>query len=169
MQYHLHKAGASRGFSTFASVHTPAAALLRNDVIRPARAGNGFSHSRSLHSAIRCAQRGDLRRRFLGTAGAIAMSAFFFTTCMMQVSANSIQMNGLNHGKSALQLGINGYEGSYNSSNNNRILFRGGDIDQDLFDYSLKPTPPIDFAHGTTTLSFVFQGGIVAAVDSRAR
>jgi 20S proteasome subunit beta 5 len=30
------------------------------------------------------------------------------------------------------------------------------------------PTPPLDFAHGTTTLSFTFNGGIVAAVDSRA-
>jgi 5'-3' exonuclease/20S proteasome alpha/beta subunit len=27
---------------------------------------------------------------------------------------------------------------------------------------------PLEFAHGTTTLSFVFQGGIIAAVDSRA-
>jgi 20S proteasome subunit beta 5 len=31
-----------------------------------------------------------------------------------------------------------------------------------------RPTPPLEFAHGTTTLSFSFQGGIVAAVDSRA-
>ena len=30
------------------------------------------------------------------------------------------------------------------------------------------PPPPLEFAHGTTTLSFVFQGGIIAAVDSRA-
>ena len=29
-------------------------------------------------------------------------------------------------------------------------------------------TPPLEFAHGTTTLSFTFDGGIVAAVDSRA-
>lgn len=28
--------------------------------------------------------------------------------------------------------------------------------------------PPLEFAHGTTTLSFTFDGGIVAAVDSRA-
>jgi 5'-3' exonuclease/20S proteasome alpha/beta subunit len=33
---------------------------------------------------------------------------------------------------------------------------------------SYPPPPPLEFAHGTTTLSFVFQGGIVAAVDSRA-
>ncbi|KAL7551293.1 LOW QUALITY PROTEIN: hypothetical protein ACHAWF_014475 [Thalassiosira exigua] len=31
-----------------------------------------------------------------------------------------------------------------------------------------KHTPPIEFAHVTTTAYFVFQGGIVAAVDSRA-
>jgi 20S proteasome subunit beta 5 len=31
-----------------------------------------------------------------------------------------------------------------------------------------RPTPPLEFAHGTTTLSFAFKGGIVAAVDSRA-
>ena len=29
-------------------------------------------------------------------------------------------------------------------------------------------TPPLDFFHGTTTISFKYQGGIVAAVDSRA-
>ena len=28
--------------------------------------------------------------------------------------------------------------------------------------------PPLEFAHGTTTISFIFQGGIIAAVDSRA-
>ena len=31
-----------------------------------------------------------------------------------------------------------------------------------------RPTPPLAFEHGTTTLSFVFEGGIIAAVDSRA-
>jgi 5'-3' exonuclease/20S proteasome alpha/beta subunit len=31
-----------------------------------------------------------------------------------------------------------------------------------------RPVPPLEFAHGTTTLAFTFQGGIVAAVDSRA-
>lgn len=28
--------------------------------------------------------------------------------------------------------------------------------------------PPLEYAHGTTTLSFIFDGGIIAAVDSRA-
>ncbi|CAJ1953500.1 unnamed protein product [Cylindrotheca closterium] len=35
-------------------------------------------------------------------------------------------------------------------------------------DFEIDSVPPLEFAHGTTTLSFIFQGGIVAAVDSRA-
>ena len=49
---------------------------------------------------------------------------------------------------------------------------RGGDYEQtsstDALFSSQHPTPPLEFAHGTTTLSFAFQGGIIAAVDSRA-
>jgi 5'-3' exonuclease/20S proteasome alpha/beta subunit len=41
----------------------------------------------------------------------------------------------------------------------------GGDIASPF--HSTTP-PPLEFAHGTTTLSFVFKGGIIAAVDSRA-
>ena len=50
------------------------------------------------------------------------------------------------------------------------LVSRGGDKEQDsdIFYVSPPSTPPIEFAHGTTTLSFVFQGGIIAAVDSRA-
>lgn len=29
-------------------------------------------------------------------------------------------------------------------------------------------TKPLEFEHGTTTLSFIFEGGVIAAVDSRA-
>lgn len=66
-------------------------------------------------------------------------------------------------------------------------LLRGGDfsVDNDddnniddnnehghnneLTDFQKKTSPPpLEFAHGTTTLSFIFQGGIIAAVDSRA-
>jgi 20S proteasome subunit beta 5 len=49
---------------------------------------------------------------------------------------------------------------------------RGGDFEQSSYADALfppqNPTPPLEFAHGTTTLSFTFQGGIIAAVDSRA-
>ena len=50
------------------------------------------------------------------------------------------------------------------------FLIRGGDFINSA-DHILPPTrlpPALEFAHGTTTLSFTFQGGIIAAVDSRA-
>lgn len=37
-----------------------------------------------------------------------------------------------------------------------------------LANENLDTVPPLEFAHGTTTLSFVFQGGVICAVDSRA-
>ena len=44
---------------------------------------------------------------------------------------------------------------------------RGGDsAPSDPF--AKQAPPPLDYAHGTTTLSFKFRGGIIAAVDSRA-
>ena len=45
-------------------------------------------------------------------------------------------------------------------------LFEENDCTKSLID-DVSP-PPLEFAHGTTTLSFTFDGGIVAAVDSRA-
>jgi 5'-3' exonuclease/20S proteasome alpha/beta subunit len=49
-------------------------------------------------------------------------------------------------------------------------ILRGGDYENtaDSFMTSQRSPPPLEFAHGTTTLSFAFQGGIIAAVDSRA-
>ena len=49
-------------------------------------------------------------------------------------------------------------------------ILRGGDYENtaDSFMPSQRSPPPLEFAHGTTTLSFAFQGGIIAAVDSRA-
>jgi 5'-3' exonuclease/20S proteasome alpha/beta subunit len=38
----------------------------------------------------------------------------------------------------------------------------------ELHELEQRTTPPLEFAHGTTTLSFKYQGGIIAAVDSRA-
>jgi len=61
------------------------------------------------------------------------------------------------------------------------VDLRGGSMHQkkQFFDHEVEDfmeeavnndneTPPLEFAHGTTTLSFLFDGGIVAAVDSRA-
>jgi 20S proteasome subunit beta 5 len=46
------------------------------------------------------------------------------------------------------------------------LLVRGGDFEVEP-EMNNGP-PPLEFAHGTTTLSYIFQGGIIAAVDSRA-
>ncbi|CAB9514583.1 5'-3' exoribonuclease [Seminavis robusta] len=43
-----------------------------------------------------------------------------------------------------------------------------GNGDDDVDEQSISKVPPLEFAHGTTTLSFVFQGGAIVAVDSRA-
>ena len=43
---------------------------------------------------------------------------------------------------------------------------RGGDVEE--FTEHATAVPPLEFFHGTTTLSFIFDGGIIAAVDSRA-
>jgi 5'-3' exonuclease/20S proteasome alpha/beta subunit len=47
---------------------------------------------------------------------------------------------------------------------------RGVDLypQSDLNESEQRTTAPLEFAHGTTTLSFKYQGGIIAAVDSRA-
>lgn len=139
----------TRGVSTF-GMHT-APALIRTKANRPAQA------------AIRAAQRGDPRRRFISTAGAVAFSLLFLANCMMTVNASGFSLfrkPGVTlRRKASLGLSIT-----------DCLSLRCGDIEQsDIFNFEPKPTPPIEFAHGTTTLSFVFQGGIVAAVDSRAR
>ena len=46
------------------------------------------------------------------------------------------------------------------------LNIRGGDFEEG--EHKASAVPPLEFAHGTTTISFIFQGGIVAAVDSRA-
>ncbi len=50
------------------------------------------------------------------------------------------------------------------------LITRGGEYNHDVlgFEGENVKTPPLDFAHGTTTLSFTFDDGIIAAVDSRA-
>jgi len=65
---------------------------------------------------------------------------------------------------------------STQSNTNSIFTFRGGgDLFSPQTDERHSPntstppqTPPLEFSHGTTTLSFLFSNGIVAAVDSRA-
>lgn len=114
---------------------------------------------REFRYASQIARNGGPRQRVIGVAGVIAMSALFFTTCLLQVNAAPW---------------IHRFEQYFDAVGATAMLpapgfnVRGGEVvGRDGF---LDPpfTPPIEFAHGTTTISFVFNGGIVAAVDSRA-
>ncbi|KAL7467588.1 hypothetical protein ACHAXS_007835 [Conticribra weissflogii] len=113
-----------------------------------------------LNIATNLARGGDPRRRVCGAAGVVAISAFFFASCLCQVNAIF----------SDASIGRIPIVSRLLPISNVTLSLRGGDIEHDggMFDISNPPTPPIEFAHGTTTISFVFQGGIVAAVDSRA-
>ncbi len=141
-------AGAARGFSTFQSRTNPAGTItltVPTKLVPPRR---------KFHYAAQIARRGSPRQRVVGTAGVIAMSALVLATCLMR--ANAAPTSHLFD--------------RYTNANDATIMLpapvfnlRGGD---EYFDPPR--TPPIEFAHGTTTISFVFNGGIVAAVDSRA-
>lgn len=62
------------------------------------------------------------------------------------------------------RMGINS---SQLSSHTKRSLkLSGGDFETG--EETKNGAPPLEFAHGTTTISFIFKGGIIAAVDSRA-
>jgi len=136
----------ARGFSTYPAWKTATAGTRvckHQTFMNPPRS--------SFHTtSVQLARRGSPRQRVVGAAGMIAMSAFFFTACLMQLSAAHVPRTALP------TLSIHG------------LSVRGGDVElhQEMFDPPL--SPPVQFEHGTTTISFVFQGGIVAAVDSRA-
>eukprot|EP00986_Skeletonema_menzelii_P018505 scaffold26651_cov134-Skeletonema_menzelii.AAC.2 len=145
------KAGSTRFMSTFTAAQTPAAALLSNttrgNIITPrVPMRNARIHRSFANSTWRGG--GDPRRRIVGTATAIAIASLF---CLVQVSSIIVVE-------------------AVNPSQHSRLVScRGGETaDGSLFESNISPTPPIDIAHGTTTLSFVFKGGIIAAVDSRA-
>lgn len=147
--------GSTRCMSTFTAAQTPAAALLSNNIrgniIMPqvAKAKRDVVIQRSFASAARRGG-GDPRRR-IGTATAIAIASLF---CLLQVSFISVvEAVKPNH-----------------LSQSRLVSCRGGDVvdGPSFVESNTSQTPPIDFAHGTTTLSFLFQGGIIAAVDSRA-
>jgi len=145
------KAGSTRFMSTFTAAQTPAAALLSNttrgNIITPrVPMRNARIHRSFANSTWRGG--GDPRRRIVGTATAIAIASLF---CLVQVSSIIVVE-------------------AVNPSQHSRLVScRGGETaDGSLFESNISPTPPIDIAHGTTTLSFLFKGGIIAAVDSRA-
>lgn len=126
----------ARGFSTFPAWKNPSAGIR---ICKPQD-----------RSYPQLARRGSPRQRVVSTAGVIAMSALFFTSCLLRVNAGYFSQSTI----SSIRI--------------QELNMRGGDVElhQEMFDPPL--TPPVQFEHGTTTISFVFQGGIVAAVDSRA-
>lgn len=150
----------SRGFTTFPAWKKPSGtrACKPHTVQSPQRS--------SFHSSAQLLRRGSPRQRVVGTAGVIAMSVFFFTNCLLQVSAAHFPRTAVS------TLSTRGLSRTLKKVANElsapSLNVRGGDVElhQEMFDTPL--TPPVQFEHGTTTISFVFQGGIVAAVDSRA-
>eukprot|EP00571_Detonula_confervacea_P016963 CAMPEP_0172302378 /NCGR_PEP_ID=MMETSP1058-20130122/4080_1 /TAXON_ID=83371 /ORGANISM="Detonula confervacea, Strain CCMP 353" /LENGTH=1436 /DNA_ID=CAMNT_0013012819 /DNA_START=85 /DNA_END=4395 /DNA_ORIENTATION=- len=148
-------AGSARGFATFPTLKSPTGT---NGYRLPTKTNPPH---RSFHSAANMARRGGPRQRVVGTAGAIAMSAFFFTVCLLQ--ANAARIFSIHKFDKKMKMDKAAPFGLGQA-----LILRGGDIEQRDGFLEPPPTPPVEFAHGTTTLSFVFQGGIVAAVDSRA-
>lgn len=89
--------------------------------------------------------------RLAGAAGALAFSSFFLVASLIQVVAST-------------QTSLHACASVRRIQSPLPSL-----IEHESHDVTRTPTtPPIEFAHGTTTLSFVFQGGVIAAVDSRA-
>ena len=138
----------SRSFST--------ASLTRAGVRKPTMFQNSF-HKLQTSRSTRSFATGTFRTRAVVTLG-VAAATFFFAplTEAALFELNTRQLPVLSHN-------LNGIASS--------IDVRGGD--QDLFgevrdnERSRSP-PPLEFDHGTTTLSFTFQGGAIVAVDSRA-
>ncbi len=135
----------ARGFSTFPAWKNPSAGIR---ICKPH--DRSYPQRSPFHSSTHLARRGSPRQRVVSTAGVIAMSALFFTLCLLRVNAGHFSQSAL----SSIRI--------------QELNVRGGDVElrREMLDPPL--TPPVQFEHGTTTISFVFQGGIVAAVDSRA-
>ncbi len=143
-----HLAGAARGFRTNPS--GTIAIRLPTKLVPPRR---------EFHYVAQIARRGSPRQRVVGTASVIAMSALFFATCLMQANAapsSHVFVRYTNANDATIMLPAPVFN------------LRGGDRVEHEEYFDPPRTPPIEFAHGTTTISFVFNGGIVAAVDSRA-
>ena len=86
------------------------------------------------------------------------------------VTSSRIQVKGrgfMGLGVAALVF-LGGVIGGTDASPNTMMQAHGILVGPRVVGESLVETPPLKFEHGTTTLSFIFQDGIVAAVDSRA-
>ena len=100
-----------------------------------------------------------------GRALAIGLIAASFLVNVSEAVTSSASFGVANLRKRfAFRMGINS---SLLSSHTRRSLkLSGGDFETG--EETKNGAPPLEFAHGTTTISFIFKGGIIAAVDSRA-
>ena len=173
-----HQLSISQGFHSLA-YSIPCASSQRLDAMqfsgalcRPPRkpsAGSlllrtGISHStnRRLRERSLTGVRGSVRGRLVGM-GVIA-AASFFTVAGATLACGKKSVNwGLTHRWSAAtSWGVDTtIDGALDSNEH---------WSSSIFAHSGEPSqaPPLQFAHGTTTVSFVFREGIVVAVDSRA-
>jgi len=121
-------------------------------------------HSRSTYAKLCTKSIGNRGRLF---AAGLALTAFFWNPT--NASPETISSRRLSFFKNDRVPSCLNKNTQFSDASKPSIILRGGDYETDA-DSSLpqRPPPPLKFAHGTTTLSFAFQGGIIAAVDSRA-
>ena len=138
-------------------------------------------------SSLSLAKQKDFYARRMGTRGTVVMFAVGLLSFATYTNADHILTSNYHWPH---KLGIRSADSNIAPVLDKDIFFsteakrnyeiavpRGGASSLDMTESSLTNsnpysstslTPPLDFAHGTTTLSFIFRDGIVAAVDSRA-
>lgn len=184
-----------RQFSSIACYNTPSSFLLKktkqNDGMRIMRKSN-FSTTTPSSSSLMMMKKGNLctkyysnKRSTIGFAAATTALLMFsnvFHTAQgshyprHQKTLATTTTLETSSSVSFLKKGTTSLQKSFSFSNIFEVS-RGGS--GDFFNYndnegehessqSSSRVPPLEFFHGTTTLSFLFQGGIICAVDSRA-
>jgi hypothetical protein len=140
-----------RDFSTRPMQKTPS--------VRPRTVGN----SQNLHiRVIRPAAPGTPRARLVAVG--IAMTVFVFGSGAHAYVPGD-DLGRVPHLKRVLSSLVDLRGGSGGDS---YLYGINGDGNRKVDDGAHSSPPALEFAHGTTTLSFVFQGGAIVAVDSRA-
>jgi 20S proteasome subunit beta 5 len=144
---------ASRGFATYT--------FRMKGTQESHEQGNRLYSTTSRRLTSTRAMAGSPRGRFLALSAAAVAAAMVFnsggayalhkTSCSCRSVAASVQSSCLS--------------GVFEVRAGGQDMTEGKDVASLIEDVA---PPKLEFAHGTTTLSFIFDGGIVAAVDSRA-
>jgi len=170
-----HQLSASRGFHSLA-YSIPCAASPRLDAMqftgalfrplhKPSKSlllttGISNSTNRRLRERSLAGVRGSMRGRLVAM-GVIAAASFFTVTGATHACGNRVNWGLTHFFSAATSWGMDAtIDGQLDSNKHwSSCMAPSGEPSQ---------APPLQFAHGTTTLSFVFRHGIVVAVDSRA-